>query len=125
MLISELARKTGISRDTIRYYEKFGLIEKPPRTNKFNNYRVYSEESMKWLMFIKQLRALEFGLREIRIVLDTMKRNGCDCSKGIQILENKVVSVDTQIKGLKTVKTRLRKNISIFRKQAARLRLLS
>ncbi len=122
MRISELARQTGISKDTIRYYENFGLITKPPRSNKYNNYRVYSQEDVKWLVFIKELRSLHFGLREILAVLVSMKKNGCDCAKGIEILETKIASVDSQISGLKTVKSSLRKNISDFRRQAARLR---
>ncbi len=73
MLISELSRRTGISRHTIRYYEKFGLIE--PHGRQENNYRYYSEDDLATIAFIDRVKRLGFSLREIREFLDVFARD--------------------------------------------------
>ena len=53
MLIGELSKACGLSRDTIRFYEKHGLIAVGKRERRFNNYKEYSEETLKRLLSIK------------------------------------------------------------------------
>ncbi|MBW6392547.1 MerR family transcriptional regulator [Billgrantia antri] len=64
MLIGELERASGLGRDTIRFYEKRGLITPPSRRD--NGYREYTEQTLAELRFVRRARELEFRLDEIR-----------------------------------------------------------
>lgn len=65
--IGELAARSGVTPDTLRYYERLGLLPKPHRTS--GGFRVYSADTVEWLRFIKQAQALGFTLREVRDLL--------------------------------------------------------
>ncbi|WP_319422603.1 MerR family transcriptional regulator [Pleurocapsa sp. FMAR1] len=69
MLISELSQKTGFSKDTIRFYEKTGLLNSNNKRAE-NNYRNYDDEVVSRLEFIKHGKALGFTLREIKQSMD-------------------------------------------------------
>ena len=62
--IGALSRKTGCHIETIRYYERIGLLSKPPRTE--GGHRRYDHEQLKRLIFIRRSRELGFSLEEIR-----------------------------------------------------------
>lgn len=64
MKINELAKAGGIHLETIRYYEKIGLLPPPQRTA--NGYRSYDEHSLSLLHFIKVCRSLGFSIEEIK-----------------------------------------------------------
>lgn len=65
--IGELASRSGVTPDTLRYYERLGLLPKPHRTS--GGFRVYSADTVEWLRFIKQAQTLGFTLREVRDLL--------------------------------------------------------
>ena len=65
--IGELARQANVHVETLRYYERRGLIPKPHRT--VSNYRVYSFENLRRVKFIKQAQGLGFSLKEINKLL--------------------------------------------------------
>ncbi len=67
ILRAQLARKTGCNLETIRYYEKVGLLPGPPRSS--NGYRVYSPELVQRLQFILRARDLGYAMDEIRSLL--------------------------------------------------------
>jgi MerR family transcriptional regulator, copper efflux regulator len=69
MLISELAAKTGVSTDTIRFYEKEGLLQPDGATRGDNNYRQYTDEAIEKLNFIIQGKKLGFTLKEIKTII--------------------------------------------------------
>ena len=64
MKVNELSKRTGINLETIRYYEKQGILPEPRR--QANGYRSYDEESVAQLMFIKNCRRLGFSLEDIK-----------------------------------------------------------
>ena len=64
MKVNELSKRTGINLETIRYYEKQGILPEPKRLA--NGYRSYNEESVAQLMFIKNCRRLGFSLEDIK-----------------------------------------------------------
>ncbi|QIM68728.1 MULTISPECIES: Cd(II)/Pb(II)-responsive transcriptional regulator [Basfia] len=64
MKINELSKKSGINLETIRYYEKTGLLPEPKRAA--NGYRVYDQQSLSQLNFIKSCRWLGFSIDEIK-----------------------------------------------------------
>ena len=67
LTIGRLAKQVGVGIETIRFYERQGLIEPPPRTD--SNYRVYPEEEAARLRFIKRAKNLGFTLSEIKELL--------------------------------------------------------
>jgi len=77
-----------LSRDTIRFYEKKGLIEVDQNTSEFNNYKNYSEKNLQYLMLIKKAKHFGFTLNEISEILDLIKVNKANCS----IIHSKVIT---------------------------------
>ncbi|KLF89376.1 MerR family transcriptional regulator [Enterobacter asburiae] len=69
MRIGELCSKTGLSKETVRYYERQGLLENIPQPNRSNNYKVYSAVDLQRLNMIKHAKMLGFTLAEIAEVL--------------------------------------------------------
>ena len=69
MRIGELCAKTGLSKETVRYYERQGLLENIPQPNRSNNYKVYSAVDLQRLNMIKHAKMLGFALAEISEVL--------------------------------------------------------
>jgi Hg(II)-responsive transcriptional regulator len=67
LTIGRLAKQAGIGIETVRFYERQGLIEPPRRTN--SNYRIYPEEEVTRLRFIKRAKSLGFTLNEIKELL--------------------------------------------------------
>lgn len=65
--IGEFASRSGVTPDTLRHYERLGLLPKPHRTS--GGVRVYSADTVEWLRFIKQAQTLGFTLREVRDLL--------------------------------------------------------
>jgi DNA-binding transcriptional MerR regulator len=69
MLIGDITRGAGVPRDTIRYYERLGLVQLAPRSRRSNNYKEYAEDTVERLAQIGQLKELGFTLAEIRDLL--------------------------------------------------------
>ena len=67
LTIGRLAKQVGLGIETIRFYERQGLIQPPPRTD--SNYRIYPEEEVARLEFIKRAKDLGFTLKEIKELL--------------------------------------------------------
>jgi MerR family copper efflux transcriptional regulator len=68
LTIGKLAKQVGLGIETVRFYERQGLIEPPPRTD--SNYRIYPEEEVNRLKFIKRAKDLGFTLKEIKDLLE-------------------------------------------------------
>jgi MerR family mercuric resistance operon transcriptional regulator len=76
--IGELSQNTGVHIETVRYYEKIGLLPRPPRTG--GGHRIYSHALLKRLVFIRRSRELGFTLDEIRNLLG-MVEGGYACGE--------------------------------------------
>ena len=76
--IGELSQRTRVNIETVRYYEKIGLLPRPPRTG--GGHRVYADAQLKRLVFIRRSRELGFTLDEIRNLLG-MVEGGYACGK--------------------------------------------
>jgi DNA-binding transcriptional MerR regulator len=107
MLIGELSKRSGFSRDTIRYYEKIGLIELPKKSRKENNYKDYPVEVLFLLRAIRKYKDLGFTLEEIRELLVLQSIQVLDVSKLIQIVERKITGMDTAIEKLHEYRLKL------------------
>lgn len=108
MKISELAQMTGVSTDTIRYYEKVGLLPKAARDT--NNYRVYSNQHADYLSFIKNCRHLDMTQEEILRLLGLATEPSQPCDEINQLLDEHIVHVQERMQELLQVE-RLLKDI--------------
>ena len=107
MLIGELSKRTAFSRDTIRYYEKIGLLVMPKRRRQDNKYKDYPEEIVGTLNAIRKYKELGFTLEEIREVLVLQSIKVLDVHKLLHIVERKITGLDTEIEKLHAYKMRL------------------
>ena len=94
MLISKFSQKTGVSKDTIRFYEKAGLLDSNTKRGE-NNYRHYNDEAVARLQFIRQGKALGFTLSEIKKVIDEW--DTLSSGDKLRITQNKIEEVDEKI----------------------------
>lgn len=101
MQIAELEQRTGVSRHTLRYYEKAGLLQEVERRG--NNYRDYTDKAVERVIMVRQLKTLGFALREIRDVLDALRSNSIDCERGARLMAEKRLEVNQRIAELKEV----------------------
>lgn len=105
MLIGQISKRTGLSRDTIRYYEKQGLIPKALKENQFNSYKNYTNETLEKLLVIKKLKGFGFTLNEICDFLELMKLNSATCEIVSEKFLIKIKLIDNKIKELKEMKS--------------------
>lgn len=109
MLIGQLADMAGVKSDSVRFYERSGLLPKPERL--VSGYRVYDETSLKRLQFIKQAQVLGFSLDEIRRILNLQGRGKETCRCVINIAETTLHETEIKIKHLEIFRKRLKKNL--------------
>jgi MerR family Zn(II)-responsive transcriptional regulator of zntA len=107
MLINEVAKMTGISKDTIRYYEKIGLITLNKANRNPNNYRYFGNKEIEKLIQIKALKNFSFTLREIKSLFKLDDGGIANCSSLNEIVDKKVQTIEQQIKELKLMKSKL------------------
>jgi len=104
MLIGEIAKKTCLSRDTIRFYEKKGLIAVDRTDSEWNNYKNYSAATLNRLMLIKRAKGFGFTLNEIAEILDLCEMNAATCNVMSDKIQEKLTAIDQKIKELKAMK---------------------
>ena len=107
MLIGELSKRCGLSRDTIRFYEKQGLIAIGEQQNPFNNYKTYSDKTLQRLLSIKRLKGLGFTLNDIIELLDMADVNEATCRNLLNKIDKKVLLIEQRIRELEMVREQL------------------
>ena len=107
MLIGELAKLTGFSKDTIRYYEKIGLLNNKKRNRSENNYRNYSEFTVSKLHMIKKIKALGFTLNEIKDFFLYDQHNMIDCDSLNAVIHQKIKQIEVKLAELNLIKQKL------------------
>jgi DNA-binding transcriptional MerR regulator len=103
--VSDLAAASGLSSDTVRYYERFGLLHEPQRTQ--SGYRQYDEEVIDRLRFIKGAQRFGLRLREIRELLDIHDRGQCPCGHTHELLKARIAEVTDEMRRLQRLRTDL------------------
>jgi MerR family transcriptional regulator, copper efflux regulator len=111
MRISVLAEKARVSVDTIRFYEKKGLIDSELVGRQANNYRDYSEASLERLILIQQAKRLGFTLAEIQQWIRDYESDRLSKPEKRRILNQKLAEIDTRIEELKQMRSYLAKKI--------------
>jgi len=101
MLIGQLSEKSGFSRDTIRYYEKIKLIQSSSTNSLSNNYKYYSQNTLRKLAHIRDLKNIGFTLTEIAELMESFQKKSQPCAELPNKLIEKISSIDEKIKTLK------------------------
>ncbi len=117
MRTAELIKASGLSRDTIRFYEQKGLIPKPNRSH--NNYKEYSLSTVELLEFIVTAKQLGFTLNEIKDTLHLFHDDSLYCDSAIELLKNKLLEVTQKLKQLQIQREQLLAEIEYFKKKKA------
>lgn len=96
--IGQLAAEFNLNPKTIRYYEEIGLL--PPADRAANGYRVYNEDDRCRLHFIRQAKVVGLTLEEIGEVLAIRRNGALPCTHVTQLLDQKLVTIDEQLRTL-------------------------
>lgn len=103
--IGQVARQGGVGVETVRFYERQGLLEKPPR--KEAGYRQYPPQAVSRLHFIKRAKELGFSLKEIKELLSLRLDATTTCRDVRSRAEEKILDIDRKIQALKRMKRAL------------------
>ena len=113
MNISQLAKATSVTTDTLRYYEKQGLINAPRRQE--NGYRAYTETHIELVRFVRGAQRLGFSLTEIRGVISQVSAGTFGRSEIEQHLSTKMAQIDDHMRQLKILKKELIATFSMLK----------
>jgi MerR family copper efflux transcriptional regulator len=105
LTIGQMAREAGVGIDTVRFYERQGLLEAPPRRT--SGYRDFPAESLQRLRFIRRAKALAFSLREIRELLALHASSATGCVEAAGRAREKIMAIEAKIRGLEAVRSGL------------------
>jgi DNA-binding transcriptional MerR regulator len=120
--IGSISRESGVNLETIRYYEKINLLNKPTRAE--NGYRCYDEPAIKRLRFIRRGRELGFGISEIKTLLELADHPEQPCIEADKLAKAHLVEVETKIKDLMAMQEVLLKIVACQSKTAEHCRLI-
>src|ERR1700730_5375619 len=105
MRIGELAKNTGCDIETIRYYEKTGLLDERARTSA--RYRDYQAKHQDCLQFIRHCRSLQMSLVDIRALLEWKASPSAGCESVNDLLDHHIERIQAQMKTLRTLEQQL------------------
>jgi MerR family mercuric resistance operon transcriptional regulator len=107
LTIGDVAKQAQVNIETLRYYERRGLLKKPPRSD--SNYRLYPEDAVKRVRFIRRAQVLGFTLKEIGELLSLRATAGAGCEAVRQRADEKIADVNEKIRTLEAMRTALAK----------------
>jgi len=111
MKIGELGARFGVDVETIRYYEREGLLPAPARSA--NGYREYGPGQAERLAFIRHCRALDMSLVDIKVLLSFLESPSRDCAHVDELVDGQLARVRARIKSMRT----LEKQLAALRRQ--------
>jgi len=104
--IGELARRAGVTRDTIRFYERSGLLPRPTRTA--SGYRLFADADARRVRFIREAQSLGLTLEGIRELLAVREmKTPEECRRVAEQLGKRIDEIDGKIRELETFRARL------------------
>lgn len=101
-----LAKAAGVSTDTLRHYERLGVLKKPPRTQ--GGYRLYPPEALDRVLLVRNALASGFTLQELTSILRVRDAGGAPCRQVAELAREKVHKLDSQIAQLTHLRDSLR-----------------
>ena len=107
MKIGAVATRADVNIQTVRYYERRGLLAKPPRTE--SNYRLYSEDSVRRVRFVKRAQQLGFTLKEIKDLLALRLKPTSRSSAVKERATTKIADIEEKVRTLQRMKRALTK----------------
>jgi len=110
MTIGKLAKKAGVNPQTLRYYERNGILSAPWRAGS-GRYRMYGNEHEAQLRFILRAKALGFSLKEIEVLISLENASEAPCDEVRARVEDKVADIDRKIRDLRRLRRVLAKQI--------------
>ncbi len=107
--IGDVSKRSGIGVEALRFYEKSGLLERPSRT--YSGYRVYGEEVLERLAFIKRAQALGFSLEEIRRIIEDARKGESPCDEVREIVRRRMAELDERLRELHRYRRELKSTL--------------
>lgn len=114
LLIGKLARLAGVTADTIRFYERSGLLPLPHRTT--SGYRVYDEAALSQVRFVRKAQSLGFSLDEVRRILSLRGRGPETCRCVIAMAEATLGETGSKLKELQRFRDGLARNLDRWKR---------
>ncbi len=114
LTIGRLAEQAGVNIETIRYYQRIGLVREPPKP--VRGYRIYPADAVSRIRFVKRAQDLGFTLREIT---DLLSLNDGDCGEARAMAEQKRGMIETRIRDLLRIQEALDSMITACHKSEA------
>lgn len=111
----ELARLTGVSADTLRHYEKLGILPASPRTE--SGYRMFPPSAVERVQLVQRSLQLGFSLKELAEILRTHDGGGVPCHRVLNLAEQKLQSLETQIRDLCKTQRYMRSLVHAWRRE--------
>lgn len=105
MRIGEFARRAGVDTQTVRYYERKGLLEAPARTA--SGYRRYGLEQLERLNFVRHCRSLDIPLADVRRLLDLPSKRGVSCDVVNDLVQAHLERVRAKVAALEALERQL------------------
>ncbi len=102
LTIGQLAKQAHVNRETVRYYERRRLLSRPPRS--ISGYRVFSDDAVRRLRFIRHAKMLGFSLNEIRELLTLRVSAVGTCDRVHARTLAKIADIDNKIRSLRQMK---------------------
>jgi Hg(II)-responsive transcriptional regulator len=101
----ELARRANVNVETLRFYERQGLLPKPPQRE--SGYREYPPETVGLVQFVKRAQALGFSLREVKELLGLREVPHATCGDVVVLARHKIEEIDAKINDLRAMREAL------------------
>jgi len=109
LTIGQLARQTGTKAETIRYYEKIGLLQAPLRSE--GNYRNYGAQDQRRLSFVRRARELGFSIEQIRELIAFAEQREHQCSSVDEVVKEHIADISRRIHDLQALQGELERMI--------------
>lgn len=111
MKIGQISTKTGVSRDTVRLYEKLGLLTNVTRPHEYNNYKEYGEENIYRIGMIKEMQRIGLKLRECKGIIEALVNDEMNIQERKLFIQSKIKHTNDQIKALQQIKSFLQEHL--------------
>jgi DNA-binding transcriptional MerR regulator len=103
--IGQVARQAGLKPSAVRYYERHRII--PPARRLPNGYRVYDEDTLRWLSFVRRAQGFGMSLENVKELLQLARHGTTPCERVRQLTRQHVSEIDQNIRDLRTLKGQL------------------
>jgi MerR family mercuric resistance operon transcriptional regulator len=118
--VGAVARAAGVGVQTLHYYERLGLLPKPQRST--TNYRLYSADAVRRVLFIKKAQALGFTLAEIKKILELKSHGRAPCRKVAELGEKHLRDIDARLAQLRRYRRAVAESLASWRQKTAHRR---